>query len=259
MNKGPALLLLVCLAAAHPGLADDKNASAPLPTMSNTVPVGAPTALFVGELPCADCAGIETYLTLDQDGTAILTSRYLSDEPNMFTERGTWSVKDNLVNVALADDTRTFQPLSNDALMMVGPDGEASAALADAYTLKRATPLTAKSFAGVYHLADSDSGGTYPQTLTITAGSDGTARVSVGGRDCEFQGEGNVINDYIELPFKTGGPKQAAVMIIRQTKNRDAVDLFTSDHDERYTLNYFCRGGATLAGEYVTKPAPDTK
>lgn len=259
MNKGPALLLLVCLAAAHPGLADDKNAATTPSATSDTVPVCAPTALFMGELPCADCAGIETYLTLDQDGTAVLTSRYLSDEPNMFTERGTWSVKDNLVNVALADDTRTFKPLSNDALMMVGPGGEASAALADAYTLKRATPLTATSFTGVYHLVDPDSGGAYPQTLTITTGDGGTAQVSVGGKDCEFQGEGSVVNDHIELPFKTGGPNQAAVMIIRQIKDRDAVDLFTSDHDERYALNYFCRGGATLAGEYVTKPAPDAK
>ena len=129
-------------------------------------------------------------------------------------------------------------------------DGEAPDALADAYTLKPVTPLDAASFAGQYALKD-DNGDA--QTLAITAEGNDMARVEVKSRDCEFQGAGRVVNDVIELPFKTGGPDQAAVMIIRPTQNKGELALFTSDYDERYTLNYFCRGGGTLAGEYALK------
>lgn len=249
MNKGPLLLLLACLAAANPGMADDKNA---VPAAGTPTADCVQAALYAGELPCADCAGIETQLSLDKDGQAVLTSRYLTDEPNLFTERGTWSMKDGLVAVALGDDTRYFKPLPEGAIMMVNPDGEVSATLAGAYTLKPVAPRDAASFAGKYALLD-DNGD--PQTLTITAAANGRADVAVKSRDCEFQGTGQVINGGIELPFKTGGPDQAAVMIIRPAPNKDSLDLFTSDYDERYALNYFCRGGGTLAGEYTMKNA----
>ena len=249
MNKGPLLLLLDCLAAAHPGLADDKNASADAATAPKTENC-IQTATYAGELPCADCAGIETLLTLNRDGLAVLTSHYLTDDPNLFIERGTWSMKDKLLAVAFGDDTRYFNPLPDGAIMMVSKDGEASDALADAYTLKPVTPLDAASFAGQYALKD-DNGDA--QTLAITAEGNDMARVEVKSRDCEFQGAGRVVNDVIELPFKTGGPDQAAVMIIRPTQNKGELALFTSDYDERYALNYFCRGGGTLAGEYALK------
>ena len=103
MNKGPLLLLLACLAAAHPGLADDKNASADAATAPKTENC-IQAATYAGELPCADCAGIETLLTLNRDGLAVLTSHYLTDEPNLFIERGTWSMKDKLLAVAFGDD-----------------------------------------------------------------------------------------------------------------------------------------------------------
>lgn len=253
MNKGPLLLLLACLAAAHPGLADDKTAA------RNTDATAAcvQAAMYAGELPCADCAGIETRLNLDKNGTAVLSSHYLTDEPNLFIERGTWSMRNNLLAVALGDDTRYFQPLSNGAIMMVGPDGKASDTLAEAYTLKPVTPRDADSLAGAYALKDSD--GEAGQTLTITAAGDGAVKVAVQGRDCEFQGTGQVVNDVVELPFKTGGPDQAAVMIIQPGKAQGTLDLFTSDYDERYALNYFCQDAGTLAGTYAAKATTSSR
>ena len=165
MNKGPLLLLLACLAAAHPGLADDKNASADAATAPKTENC-IQTATYAGELPCADCAGIETLLTLNRDGLAVLTSHYLTDDPNLFIERGTWSMKDKLLAVAFGDDTRYFNPLPDGAIMMVSKDGEASDALADAYTLKPVTPLDAASFAGQYALKYFNGDA---QTVAITA------------------------------------------------------------------------------------------
>lgn len=246
MTKGPLLLLLACLAAAHPSLADDKNVSADTASVLKT----ENSIAYAGELPCADCAGIETRLTLGREGQAVLTSHYLTDEPNLFIERGAWSMKDKLLAVALGDDTRYFKPLPDGAIMMVGADGEASATLADAYTLKPVKPLDAASFAGRYALKD-DNGDA--QTLTIVVEGGGMVKVEVKSHDCEFQGAGRVVNDVIELPFKTDGAGQAAVMIIRPTPNKGELTLFTSDYDERYALNYFCRGGGTLAGKYAIK------
>lgn len=56
-------------------LADDKNASADAATAPKTENC-IQAATYAGELPCADCAGIETLLTLNRDGLAVLTSHY---------------------------------------------------------------------------------------------------------------------------------------------------------------------------------------
>lgn len=51
---------------------------------------------YTGTLPCADCPGIETDLTLNEDGTYTLLSEYLEKEPNnVFEESGVYSVLDN--------------------------------------------------------------------------------------------------------------------------------------------------------------------
>ncbi len=51
---------------------------------------------YYGVLPCADCEGIETILTLNQDYTFILTSKYLTTQPSdVVTEKGKFSWKNN--------------------------------------------------------------------------------------------------------------------------------------------------------------------
>lgn len=47
--------------------------------------------IYTGTLPCADCEGIETHLSLTPDGTYTLTTTYLGKDENKFEQKGTFS------------------------------------------------------------------------------------------------------------------------------------------------------------------------
>ena len=53
--------------------------------------------VFVGKLPCADCPGIETSVTINPDSTIVMTSLYLNSNGTSFTQYGKWSIKDSLI------------------------------------------------------------------------------------------------------------------------------------------------------------------
>ncbi|HZH67805.1 MAG TPA: copper resistance protein NlpE N-terminal domain-containing protein [Chitinophagales bacterium] len=55
---------------------------------------------YSGTLPCADCEGIETELTLKEDGTYILTSKYLNNDDDFVdVAEGPFSWEGNLVKL----------------------------------------------------------------------------------------------------------------------------------------------------------------
>ncbi len=54
---------------------------------SKTSPVG----IYAGVLPCADCEGIRTKLTVRQDFTYFLETQYIGKSDEIFTEVGKWT------------------------------------------------------------------------------------------------------------------------------------------------------------------------
>lgn len=58
---------------------------------------------YAGTLPCADCPGIETKLTLHQDQTYKLEMEYLERETD-FTEKGTFEWNDSGSEIQLTDE-----------------------------------------------------------------------------------------------------------------------------------------------------------
>lgn len=57
--------------------------------------------LYQGTLPCADCVGIETQLTLNADETYTLTEKYLETEGEPISSQGTftWNEIGNIVTL----------------------------------------------------------------------------------------------------------------------------------------------------------------
>lgn len=251
MNKWPVLLLLACLTNARPSLAENPAPETVAPQAAASETISKPEGMYVGTLPCADCAGILTTVTFGPDGGVVLTSQYETDEPNSLSEGGVWSMRNGLITVAMPGGDRYFRILSTDSVEMVGADGQPAQDMADAYVLRRETPKTAAFFAADYSPWDEETKAPYPQPMSIRADGPTSVEVKIGGRDCSFEGNGQVINDRIEIPLKTGGPDQAGIMVIQPLPQSDTLRVFTSDYDERYALNYFCQGGATLAGEYI--------
>lgn len=105
-------------------------------------------ALFLGELPCADCAGIHYELSLYPDHAYGLELTYLGepDKHARFFESGTWSIADDsdtlTLNPVNSDRDTQWQVVDGETLKGLSADGEPIQSGLD-YTLHRSgTPIT---------------------------------------------------------------------------------------------------------------------
>jgi len=82
---------------------------------------------YEGTLPCADCEGIQTVLTLDADKSFKLEETYLGEDVNPFITEGTWAV-DSSGKITLApsdgsDELRYYEVVSENELRMLDRTG----------------------------------------------------------------------------------------------------------------------------------------
>lgn len=111
-----ALLLLTGAAFVLAGCQDEQpqQSAKPVSEAQAEIVIDAPvdkqhtanTALdwngtYVGILPCADCSGIETQITLNHDGSYTATQTYLGKEDGLFESHGQfhWNDKGNIVTL----------------------------------------------------------------------------------------------------------------------------------------------------------------
>jgi hypothetical protein len=78
---------------------------------------------FEGTLPCADCPGLKTLITLNPDGTFYMEETYLerSDEP-VITE-GEWILSGDIITFTAGDYEFEYKLISDDEIRWA-PDGE---------------------------------------------------------------------------------------------------------------------------------------
>ena len=214
------------------------------------------TGMYVGELPCADCFGILTHATFFNDHRVAITSLYYDSDETSETEWGSWAIEKNILKASMPDNiVNHYIQLTDEIIMMTDDKGKPSEMLAEHYQLKKMVPLKAENFAGQYHQTTSSDPDAYRQTLTITPISSGSVTVSVNatgaGKGCEFTGNGNIINDQIEVDLHKVNSDMNSTMVIRPTDGDNALYLFTSRFDDRYDLMYFCGGGGSLMGDYI--------
>jgi lipoprotein len=83
---------------------------------------------FSGKLPCADCPGIETKLTLNEDGSFLLDETYLEKKDGQFNAKGSYEVSEDGAFVTLKeegnDKPRVFL-VEEDAAYLVEKVGDA--------------------------------------------------------------------------------------------------------------------------------------
>lgn len=60
--------------------------------------------VYEGTLPCADCEGIKTQLTVNDDNTFVLVSDYLGEEDAKFEDKGTYFIEDGEILVIQDED-----------------------------------------------------------------------------------------------------------------------------------------------------------
>ncbi|MGE0665368.1 MAG: copper resistance protein NlpE N-terminal domain-containing protein [Sphingomonadales bacterium] len=154
---------------------------------------------FKGTLPCADCQGIETSLTLIQkdegtaEGSYVLIETYLGKSADPMVAEGSWTTlrgsaadpDDTVIELnpdSLEFQRRAFLKASDYALRLLGP-GLAEIAGAGNVTLVSA----ADPFAGMPNPAAINCvkiGGTSVIHTGTTAGDQGVCRLP-DGRECE--------------------------------------------------------------------------
>ena len=216
--------------------------------------VAPPQGMYAGTLPCADCPGIKTAITFNQDGSVVETQLYENTDGASLSQGGTWKMDKGIVTVTFPFDTQYFIVKSADAIEMTDKDGKRSETLSEQYTLKKVAPKVASDFAGRYRLAGDRMLDGSGETLTILGNAQNgvTVTFSADGVEegCTFNGQGKIVNDQVEIPLQTVNPDLKSTLVIRST-GPDSMNVFTSKANDKNDLGLFCTNGKTLAGDYV--------
>ena len=150
------LSMLFVLAATLPACAIDRAGDAPAkPAMS--APVDAHTSrnaldwagVYEGVLPCADCPGIQTRLTLGSDGTFERQTRYLDRETTPRSERGrfSWHASGNAITLDANGDGQQYA-VGEGRLIQLNRDGTRPDPQASSRVLTRVADQTSNASLG---------------------------------------------------------------------------------------------------------------
>ncbi|MFO8001468.1 MAG: copper resistance protein NlpE N-terminal domain-containing protein [Marinilabilia sp.] len=97
---------------------------------------------YLGTTPCADCPGIETTVTLHENGTYRWVSHYLDKGENLFIEKGKfkWNNDGNTISLTSEDEKERLIRVGENRIFMLDHRGERiRGELADYYTLEKVT------------------------------------------------------------------------------------------------------------------------
>lgn len=112
-------------------------------TVAVSVEEAAPAAnyygTYEGTLPCADCSGIKTVLTLKGDTTYDLSQEYLDKKDGKFAESGTYTVENGLVTlITPSSGDKTYYKILEGKVALTDSTGTmAEGVLADKYILTK--------------------------------------------------------------------------------------------------------------------------
>jgi uncharacterized lipoprotein NlpE involved in copper resistance len=112
----------------------------PLPTGDNSMVSLDWHGTYTGTLPCADCQGIETSLTLKKDKTYLLKTKYIgkSDAFNEKSGTFTWNTAGSTVMLKGISNAPSQYLVGENVLFQLDMSGKRiTGSLADSYTLKK--------------------------------------------------------------------------------------------------------------------------
>lgn len=108
--------------------------------------------LYKGILPCADCEGIETLLTLNMDNTYQLSTIYLGKDATALRQQGRfeWDAKGSIIHLLNQKDGPAFYKVAENQLIQLDMAGQMiTGDLAENYKLNKQNNSTAPQLTGV--------------------------------------------------------------------------------------------------------------
>ncbi|MFO7825284.1 MAG: copper resistance protein NlpE N-terminal domain-containing protein [Cyclobacterium sp.] len=100
---------------------------------------------YEGTLPCADCEGIATSISLDREGKYVRTTRYLGKSEEKFRQEGRfeWNPAGNTISLSGVDDAPNQYLVGENQLFHLDSEGNRiTGALAANYVLKKVVAKT---------------------------------------------------------------------------------------------------------------------
>jgi copper homeostasis protein (lipoprotein) len=98
------------------------------------------TGTYTGILPCADCQGIETWITLNKDNTYLIKSKYIGKGDDFIENRGIFLWKNNGSNISLdgiVNAPNMYQVGENKLIQLDLTGQKITGNLAEKYQLKK--------------------------------------------------------------------------------------------------------------------------
>ncbi|TDU43679.1 putative lipoprotein NlpE involved in copper resistance [Gelidibacter sediminis] len=95
---------------------------------------------YEGVVPCADCEGIKTVVTINDDNTYMVKETYLGAEPRTFESKGTFKWDDEGQRLVLSDSKRNPYFVGENTLTLLDAEGNRpTGELKSNYVLKKVT------------------------------------------------------------------------------------------------------------------------
>lgn len=66
------------------------------------------SGIYTATLPCADCMGIETFITFEKDNKAVKSTSYLDSDGTSENEYGTWTKNDDIIEVSIPNSPKEY-------------------------------------------------------------------------------------------------------------------------------------------------------
>jgi len=108
--------------------------------------------VYKGVLPCADCEGIETSLTLNMDNGYQLSTTYLGKDATSFKQQGRfeWDAKGSVIRLLNQKDGPALYKVGENQLFQLDMEGQLiTGDLADNYKLMKQTTVAEHKLIGV--------------------------------------------------------------------------------------------------------------
>lgn len=112
-----------------------------LPTASNSQNALDWDGTYKGIIPCADCVGIETQITLGSDLSYTKTEKYLGKSDSVYTSQGQFKWNDAGSKISLGDNSSKTYQVGENKLFHLDQNGERiTGDLEDLYILNKQSP-----------------------------------------------------------------------------------------------------------------------
>lgn len=136
MNKKIWILSAALLCVAVCGCSRQEEAAAPEADANQTSSVAQYVGKYEGFLPAASGPGIQTSLTLEEDGTFVWVSDYVGEQASVFTEKGPYTISGDIATLEVPGEGTRYARLESGSLRLLDQNqSPITGALADMYVL----------------------------------------------------------------------------------------------------------------------------